>query len=324
MYTGQRIVILRLLQILQRDSDESNPLTTGEILSKLKSVYDVRLERKTLYEYMDLLCDAGYDIVKIRAKSNRYFLGSREFELPEIKILIDAVLASRFIPKKQSKQLVDKLAGFAGKHKEKLLKRDVFLADLKHNNYNVLYIVDTVFEAIHNGKKISFLYYDYILEKQKVLHRKERYLADPVKLVYCNENYYLAAYLSQSDTIKNFRVDKMDAVQEEPLPKTDCTAVKRFDVKAYLSQTFCMYGGETETVEMLVEKEILKSAIDRFGPHLNYAYNKDGAYQFFVKVKISPTFFSWCAAFGEKLKIAAPDHVRQDYKEFLQKALITC
>lgn len=319
-YGGKKLSLLRLLQILEKETEESAQLTTNEIIEKLDVCYGISIDRKTLYEHIELLCYAGYDIVKNRGRTNSYFCASKDFELPELKVLIDTVQASKLLTKEQSRTLVNKLARCGGKNSGGLLRRDIVLLDVKHTNNKVFYYIDTIFGAMHAGKKVSFLYYDYVLKNKISLHKDERYTVDPIRLIHKNDNYYLAAYSPGEGVIKNFRVDRMGDVKEENLPRDDSDIIKKFDLQSYLRETFQMFGGELVSVKMSAQEDILKSIIDQFGQDIAYVFKDDGTVEFVAGVQISPTFFAWCATFKAKLTILSPDAVREEYKDFLLEA----
>jgi predicted DNA-binding transcriptional regulator YafY len=315
---NQKMAIFRLLAILEKETDCDRRIPTNELLYKLKSEYDVSLDRKTLYEYAEILKEAGFEVEWDRGRSNVYYIKRRHFELAELKILIDAVIASKFLSPGRTDMLVEKLASFAGPKKSMLRQRNVMLTDTKHGSDDTFYIVDAVFSAVSNNHKLSFYYYDITDENRRRLHREERYLVSPLMLIYDHDNYYLAACDEKENIVKYFRVDRMGDAKEEDEPRIECRGK---DLNAIKKQTFSMFGGSVETVEFRIDKSCEKIAADQFGKNIVFTDIGDGKSAFKANVQISPTFFSWCSALGKNLRILSPDCVREKYKAFLLEAL---
>ena len=208
----QRLKILYLYKIMLEQTDEQHPITMNEIISQL-NLYGISAERKALYHDIEALCTFGLDIKQLKGNSSGYYVASREFELPELKLLADAVTSSRFLTEKKSNELLKKIEGLASVHEAKQIHRQVFVSNrVKAMNERIYINVDTIHRAIAEGKKISFKYFDYDLEKKKK-YRDGLRVCSPYALSWDDERYYLIAYYEKYSSISNFRVDRMESVK---------------------------------------------------------------------------------------------------------------
>lgn len=315
---NQKIKLLKVFEILRHESDEDSPLTTNEILFKLKEL-GICCDRRTLYSDINLLNACGYEIVKVRSKRNKYYVLNREFDIPELKILIDAVHAAPFITEKKSDVLIGKIAALAGQYRAGLLKQDIVcFGTAKHTNEKIFYHIDTINNCILSDKKVSFLYFDYGTDGARI-YRKEgkRYAVNPVSLVFSNDNYYLVCYSDKYENISDYRVDRMDEVKEEAEEITDSPVRNRFDKNKFRRQVFSMFVGEPAEVEIVAENDLTNVIIDKFGENIKMTPCGGNCFQINVKVQPSPTFYSWCCAFGNKLKVISPQSVIDEIKSHI-------
>lgn len=315
---GQKLKLLYIIKILSEQTDEKHPITTKELIEQLE-FHGVSAERKSIYNDMALLTDFGYDIIQ---KDNRsgggYYLASREFELAELKLLVDAVQSSRFITAKKSRELITKLEKLTSKHDGNTLQRQVFVAGrVKTENESVFYHVDTIHKAIFENKRIAFIYLDYDEHKKLVPRRKgQKYSISPWALIWKEENYYLLGYDEKEALIKHYRVDKMDAVEMAEDKRQGREAFEALDLAKYVGKAFGMYSGVEETVILRFKRELLGVVIDRFGTEISL--RKDGEYlRARVKVLISGQFFGWLCGIGGGIAIEGPENVRKEYKNRL-------
>ena len=208
--SGQKLKLLYLIKMLRENTDENHPMSTPDIIKYLEN-QGIHAERKSIYNDMECLADFGYDVVQVQSRlGGGYYLGSREFELPELKLLVDAVQSSRFITTKKSRELIRKLEQIAGKNDAGKLQRQVYVAGrIKTENESIYYNIDAIHRAIQENRQITFVYLDWNLQKELVPRPGGDKCVSPWALIWRDENYYLAAYDSEDRVIKHYRVDKM-------------------------------------------------------------------------------------------------------------------
>jgi len=311
------------MKILLECTDDTHGLTLEEITDKLAAL-GVDAERKTLYDDFEVLRTFGMDIEKRKeGKAVRYFVASRSFELPELKLLVDAVQSSKFITHKKSLELIRKLEQFASKYQAQQLGRQVYVANrIKTMNESIYYTVDYIHEAISANKKISFQYFHWNERKEKVLgHGGKAYCVSPFALTWDDENYYMIAYDTEADLVKHFRVDKMQKLEVLDERRDGSENFKDFDMALYSKKTFSMFSGEEEMVTLRCKNELAGVVIDRFGKDTLFTNVRDGYFEFHVKVAISPTFLSWVMMFGADMKIISPESVKKAYIDLARQGL---
>ncbi|MGN1194291.1 MAG: helix-turn-helix transcriptional regulator [Acutalibacteraceae bacterium] len=311
---------LYMLKILERYTDENHQLTTNEIVELLKENYDITTHRTTISADINLLVGFGIDVITVKSSQNKYYIGSRRFEIPELKLLIDAVQSSKFITVKKSEILVKKLTDMASIYQAETLNRNI-VSDkrIKPSNEKIYYIVDALNEAINRKKKVSFLYFDYLPDKQKhIKNGGKPYVISPYSLAWNGDYYYLIGYCDERKKIVTFRVDRIDknpVVCDESITE----APSGFDLIEYTNQVFQMLDGEEETVELRCDNELMKNIIDRFGQDVDVIANDDNTFTVSVTVNVSSTFFGWVLGFGGGIKIVNPIHIKEQYKETCMK-----
>lgn len=311
--------LIRLIDILVRNTDEDHGLTIAEIIDKL-SEYGIAAERKSLYNDFFILEEMGIPVSRTKAKQTRYYIESFLFELAELKMLVDAVQASKFITAKKSRDIISRLERFTSVHRSKELLRQVYVEDrIKTANPAAVYTIDTVHTAINSDTRLSFHYFEYDSEKKKKFrHGGEAYFVSPLALIWSEENYYLVAYEEASEKIKHFRIDKMLDVKlvAERRSKNDIT--EKFDPSAYPRKSFGMYGGREELVTLECRERLAGIMIDRFGTEPTFHKTEFG-FKFSVRVMVSPTFLAWVMGFGDEMKVIAPISVKENIRELLIK-----
>lgn len=320
---NQKIKILYLMRILLESSDDLHGLTLDEITDQL-SAYGVDAERKTLYDDLEVLRTFGMDIEKRKeGKTVRYYVLSRSFELPELKLLVDAVQSSKFITHKKSLELIRKLEQYASTYQAQQLNRQVYVANrIKTMNESIYYAVDEIHEAISANRKISFQYFHWNEKKEKVLsHDGKIYSASPFALTWDDENYYMIAYDSEAKIVKHFRVDKMLNLRVLAESRDGIEIFENFDMALYSQKTFGMYGGEEENVTIRCKNVLAGVIIDRFGKDTLFTNVTDNFFEFHVKVAVSPTFLSWLMTFGSDMRIISPESVKRAYMELAREGL---
>ena len=318
---NQKIKIMALYDILRRETDEEHPMSTAELIAKLADM-GIPAERKSLYEDIRVLNEFGYEVLTVREKANMYYVVDRAFDTAELKILLDAVQAAPFVTEKKTAVLVDKIASLAGAHRAELLKENIVCFDtVKHTNENVFYSVDTIDTCILTGRKCSFGYFDYDFEGQRVYRKGgERYLVNPIALVFSNDNYYLMAYGDKYENVAVYRVDRMDKVEAEGESVTRADWLDPDDVASYRKRAFSMFAGKTEEVSLVADRSVTDVIVDKFGERVNMLKLDENTCRVKVKVQVSPTFFGWLATFPGRITVSAPESVREAYLEHLERA----
>ena len=320
--SGQKLKLLYLIRLLEEEGCEAHPVSTSRIIQYLEA-NGIHAERKSIYDDVERLKDFGYDVIQNSSRlGGGYYFGSREFELPELKLLVDAVQSSKFITTKKSRDLIAKLEKKAGKYDATKLQRQVHVVGrVKTENESIYYSIDTLHEAIQNDKQIAFVYMDWNLEKEMTPRTPNERVISPWAMVWQNEYYYLIAFDGNSQSIKHFRVDKMGKVRILDAVREGKKKFEKIDLAAYSTQTFGMYGGKEESVTMSFPKELVGVVIDRFGKDVPIRDMKDGTFRVRAKLSVSPQFFGWMAGIGKNAKIVSPEHVKEQYREYLQEIL---
>lgn len=310
--------LLLILELLYKTTDEENPISTVEIMEFLKGK-DIKIDRKTLKSDIDLLVEMDYDIVTVKSSPNKYFWGDRTFEIPELKMLIDAVSSSRFITKKKSEELIEKIASLAGKAQYENMNRHIVATGrAKSDNKKIYYIVDTITDAINHKKKIRFQYTEYNADKERVFrHDGEIYTLSPYVLYWNEDYYYVVGYYEKRETVAAFRVDRIHdpkVIDENAVPKPE-----RFYVDDYANKIFRMFDGEEVMVELECENSLMKYIIDHYGLEIETRRNTQETFIAKVPATLSPTFYGWVFQFAGKMKIISPEKA---VKEFNQMKLL--
>lgn len=313
----QKIRLLILYDILRRETDEKHQLSTNELIERLAK-YGIQATRQTVYDDIEMLNSFGYDIITIHGRNNRYFVGDRTFELPEVQILLYAVGAAKFLTEKKASVLTEKVAELLGEAQADSLKELLTIKSNELGNERVYYSIDAITTALIEKRKLSFLYFDYDGRCNRVYRKEgERYEVNPLGMVYSGENFYLVCFHDKYDNPASYRIDKIDDAQVEESKITKKEQFENFDLNAYKRETFGMYYGEKADVTLNFPPELLDVVRDRFGA----IEPKSNGYSYIVNatVRVSCTFFAWIAMFEGKVKITAPKTVKEQYKVFIEK-----
>ncbi len=313
---NQKLKMLYLQKILSEETDPDHGLSAQEIIDRL-SMYDVNADRKTLYADFDELERFGLDIVSERTGRNvLYHLNERLFELPELKLLVDSVQASKFITERKSRQLIRKLESLVSNYEAKHLHRQVLISGrVKTMNESIYYNVDMLHEAINQGKQIRFHYGQWNVQKKIVLRRGGAwYQVSPWCLMWDDENYYLVAFDAEDGKIKHYRVDKMLHLSISSLPREGKQQFRKFDAAQYTKQLFGMFGGEVVRVSLEGRNEMAGVLIDRFGNDISIAPKDSDHFTATVEVALSQHFLGWIIALGDGVKINGPEALVEQMK----------
>ena len=312
-----KIRLLVLYDILHKETDEEHPLATKELLEKL-AARGIQVTRQTVYDDIEMLNAFGYEIMAVHGRNNRYFVGDRTFELPEVQVLLHAVGAAKFLTEKKASVLTEKLAELLGGSQADRLKELLTVESDKFGNERIYYNIDAITTALMEKKKLSFLYFDYDSNGEKVYRKeKERYEVNPLGMVYSGENFYLVCFHDKYGNPASYRIDKMDDVQAEKSKKSDRKEFAHFDLNAYKRETFGMFYGERIKVKLLFPEGLLDVARDRFG--MTEPTKTENGYIVEATVRVSRTFFAWVTTFEGQVKILEPENVRESYKQFIEK-----
>ena len=319
---NQKIKILYLMRVFLEQTDEEHPMSVKELITYLNNL-GISAERKTVYDDIETLRNFGLDILNRREKPAGFYLASREFELPELKLLVDAVQSSRFITSRKSRQLIGKLESLASVYEARQLRRQVFVENrIRTMNESVYYSIDEIQRALNEDRQISFQYCEWTVEKELRLKKNgERYLVSPWGLVWQNENYYLVAYDEKCEKVKHYRVDKILQIQIENQPRDGKEIFKNYDTGELTSRTFGMFGGREETICLEAHNRLVGVVLDRFGRDIMIHRKDSEHFKTLIRVNVSGQFFGWIASLGPDAVIASPEEVREEYREFLEKSL---
>lgn len=316
---NQKMRLLILRDLLQRQTDEDHLLTIPQILQKLERV-GISVERKSLYDDIEALRSAGDDIQLIRGRNGGYYMASRLFELPELKLLVDAVQSSRFITAKKSGQLIKKLESLTSVSQARQLQRQVEVnGRIKTMNESIYYSVDGIHAAIQGQKKIEFQYLEWVVEfgsaggyTRRDRHNGKHYVVSPWALVWMDENYYLIGFEDESQAIRHFRVDKMHHLRQLDLARDGQQQFENFDLARYTQNLFGMFSGEPENIRMEFENSLVGVVVDRFGRDVTLLPGRrEGWFAVQVSAVPGPTFYGWVMSFGGKACVTGPASVRE-------------
>ncbi|NTW05993.1 MAG: WYL domain-containing protein [Peptococcaceae bacterium] len=320
--SNQKLKTLYLMKILQEKTDDENTITVNEMIAELEK-YGITSERKSIYSDLEALTQFGIDITMRKTKTTGYFVANRFFELPELKLLVDAVQCSKFVTHKKSNDLIKKIQSFASKHQAALLQRQVYVANrVKTINECIYYNVDKLYTAISENKQVSFKYFEYTIDKEKKFRKNgERYIVSPYALSWDDENYYLITFSEKYKDFTHYRVDKMIDMEIMEETRAKLPNDVRFNVAQYSKKVFNMFGGQEETVKLHFDNSLVNVVIDRFGKDISIEKSEEEQFCVRIKVAVSPAFFAWVFQFENKVKIISPECVVEEYKAHLIKTL---
>ena len=317
---NQKLKIFYILDYLERNSHEHRPIRASELIQHLDRQHNISCDRKTVYSDIAALQDYGVDIVSVAGKNGGYYIASRNFELPELKLLIDAVQSSRYLTEKKSKELIEKLCAQCNEQDAKLMRRTVLVSGrVKSMNETIYYNVDTIQEAISQNRQIAFRYFDWDFGGKRKYREKE-YLASPYGLCQDNENCYLLAFSSRHG-ITSYRVDRMADIHLLDEARVPCPELTGKALHDHANRLFQMYSGDAVDVKLRFHRSLLNVVIDRFGKNTMLIPENEEWFNFTVKVAVSPMFLSWVIGFGNKAKILYPQSVADQCKALCQEAM---
>lgn len=319
---GAKLRLLYLARLLYEQTDEEHLLTTAQLMQALEKRWGISSHRQTIKADIETLRAFGLEIEEVKSTQNRYNLYGRCFDLPELKLLIDAVASAKFITESKSAELVEKLTTLTSAHNAARLKRNVSCRGrIRSDNERIYLIVDVINEAINAGRQISFPYFQYNDRKEKVLRRDgEPYVLTPLHLVWNGDCYYMIGVYEHKQRLGSFRVDRI-AMRPRILDAPATPAPEGFDLNEYINTTFRMFDSEHEQVKLLCRNDVMDAIIDRFGEDVRARRVSDTAFAITVRVAASHIFYSWVFGFGGKVRILATEPVKQQYAQLLRAAV---
>lgn len=314
--SGSKSNIVCLIHILQEYSDEKNILTMREIISKMKTIYDITINRRTVYSLIETLNLLDYDICTYEENGKGYYIRSRLFEVSEIRFLIDRVYSTKFLTPKQSNEIVTKLESTLSVHDRKKYKNMKYIrSGEKSNNKELFWTIEQLNNAIEEKKKVRFHYCDYDINKQMVLRREEKYLVNPYQMVFANEKYYLVCNYDKYEQISHYRIDMIKDVEilednVKPLPKG-------FDLNEYANSFVYMFDGKSEDVEIICDTCILNDVVDLFGNSARISIiDKE---KIVVKLNVPPRGLKfWALQYLPYCEVIKPEWLREEIKESIK------
>lgn len=317
---NQKLKIFYILDYLQKNSHENHPVGAAELISMLDNQHGISCNRKTVYSDIEALQEYGVDIISNPGRYGGFYIATRNFELPELKLLINAVQSSRFLTVKKSKELIEKLCNQCNEHDARLMRRNVLVSGrVKSMNETIYYSVDTIQEAIVQNRQITFRYFDWGIDGKRH-YRNRDYVASPYGLCQDNENCYLLAH-SQRHGVTSYRVDRMSDICLSSTPRIPCPELTGQALNEYANRLFQMYSGDAVDVKLRFHRELTNVVVDRFGRNTLFIPDGEDHFIFTVRVAVSPMFLSWIIGFEDKAKILHPQSVVEQCKALCQKAL---
>jgi len=317
-FSNQKLKPLYLAWILQERTDENNVMTAQDIVRAL-AAYDIPADRKSIYDDIEALRQYGVDVELRRGKNGGYFVASRDFELPELKLLVDAVQSSRLITAKKSNALIKKISRLTSTEQAKTLNRQVYIRGrAKALNETVYYAIDSIHEAIHAGKKISFKYFSYSITKSRIYRRPDKeYIRTPIAMCWNDDNYYLVTFAPKFENpYATYRVDRMTAVEVLD-EKADKFNKETFSITDYIKQNFGMFTGETMAAKLAFDESLVSVVLDQFGADTHMTGISNGRFIINANVSATPTFLGWMFQFGNKAEILEPENLRETMRDML-------
>ena len=319
---GQKLKLLYLKELLEEQSDENHLITTQQMIDYL-AAHNITAERKAIYHDIACLQEFGMDILQKPGRNGGYYLASREFELPELKLLVDAVQSSRFLTSKKSMQLIEKLSHMVSVHEAGSLKRQVVVSGrVKTMNESIYYNVDKIHDALSAGVMICFQYFEWTPDKQQNLrHGGEVYEISPWALNWDDENYYMIGFDHVAARVKYYRVDKMIKIQLTANPRQGREYLQDLNLADFSRKTFGMFDGQEQELKIRFSNHLAGVVIDRFGKDIPMRPDTDTTFAARLRVTVSGQFFGWLAGLGPGVRILSPENAAREYQAYLQKLL---
>ena len=315
----QKLKLLYIMDYLLEYSDAEHPVTVKQLIGHL-AAYDISAERKSIYDDLEALRTYGLDVEQVsEGPFHGYYVASRRFELPELKLLVDSVQSSKFITERKTNALIKKIETLANAYDAQRLHRQVYVANrVKTMNESIYYNVDSIHGGISGNRKIRFRYFEYTVAKERRYRRGGAYyVVSPYALTWDDENYYMVAYDTETGTIRHYRVDKMTNIAVVDEPRDGAEAYRSLDMAVYSRKVFGMFSGTEQRVRMRFTNHLVGAVLDRLGQDVSII--PDGGEHFTVSadVVVSPQFFAWLCGFGADAQLLWPESAVEQMREHI-------
>lgn len=315
MTANSKLRVFYIRDILSRYSDEEHPLNSTEIINLLERDYGITCERKTVYECIEALTEYGYDIIKAGSKKG-FFLASREFELPEIRLLIDAVQSADFISAKKSKALLKKFGNYASKYQYARIEKQVYIENRnKRDNETLFYNINSLHEAITAKKQVKVIYRKRKISGDVKPHYEEKQLLiNPYCLIWSDDHYYLVGNHTKHDNLIHLRIDRIksvDVTSERARPFSEVSPYTvSFDAADYSNKHLSMFSGDIKPVELICKNEIVEEILDEFGERTKIFPYDGESFSARLNLAITEGLVSKIMQYGDKITVVAPNDLR--------------
>ena len=317
---GQRLKLLKIWEILRQETDEAHPMSSVELLKRLEFI-DIKCDRRTLYADIQALNESGYKINCIRRKTNEYFVEHREFSMAEIQIMMDAVQAASFVTEEKTALLVDKIAELAGSRKAEAIKKNIVAFNtVKSHNEDIYDTVATITQALEQGKKIEYLYFDYDTNKRRIYRKENKvYKVNPIATIFSDDKYYLLCYDDKHGNPSHYRIDRMAEVKVSSENITPSKLLELCSIQKHKKQLFGMFTGEECEVSFEADNSLIDTVLDKFGFDTRLSVRSDHTFSFSATVQLSPVFLDWCCSFEDRLRVTGPRSLIELLNSFIMK-----
>ncbi|MDX9887765.1 MAG: WYL domain-containing protein [Anaerovoracaceae bacterium] len=320
MATGQvkKLYIIQILNILKNYSDIDHPLLQRDIIDYMSKDYNVECERKAVGRNIENLKDLGYEI----EYNNGYYLVQREFEESELRFLVDSILASRYIPVNQAKDLIKKLTDQSNIYFKDKVKHISNIANMDHQETNeMFYTIDILSEAIARKKQVKFFYRKYNLEKKLINTSSEKHLVNPYQIILANGKYYLIGNVDKYDNVTHFRVERIWDIEMEGSKRKDPNEVNELknglDLPKHMLEHIYMFGGESVPVTLRIDNGVIGDIIDWLGTEIEIVQEEDGLHSQVMFKANQNAMKYWAMQFGEKVVVLKPEALRNQVKDLI-------
>ncbi|MBR0312087.1 MAG: WYL domain-containing protein [Oscillospiraceae bacterium] len=317
----QKLKLLYIMDYLLQYSDAEHPVTVRQLIAHL-AAHDIAAERKSIYDDIEALRTYGLDVEQVAdGRFYGYYVASRRFELPELKLLVDSVQSSKFITQRKTNALIRKIETLASSYDAQRLQRQVYVAGrVKTMNESIYYNVDAVHAGISEDKKIRFRYFEYTVAKERRYRRDGAYyIVSPYALTWDDENYYMVAYETETDSIRHYRVDKMTNIATVDEPRDGAAAYRSLDMAMYSRKVFGMFSGTEQRVKLRFTNHLVGAVLDRLGQDVSIIPDGDDHFTVSADVVVSPQFFAWLCGFGADAQLLAPASAAEQMKAYIEE-----
>ena len=323
MAENEKLTILHLMDLFLDQTDREHTMTADMICTVLEKDYDIVCSKKTVYRDIARLREYGLRIEQLRGSTPGYYVDIRDFELAELKLLVDAVQSSKFITEEKSRELIRKLGRLTSRENSKQLQRQVYIINRPKTSNDAIYRnVDAVHDAIRENRQVTFHYLEWTMKKElRQKHEGKLYHVSPWSLTWDDENYYLVGFDEETKTIRHYRVDKMEDISLTHDRRNGREQFRDFDLAAFAKKTFGMFGGADARVTLRCKEHLAGVILDRFGKDVMMIPQEDHSFRVTVLVSVSPQFFGWITGIGTGIRIDGPPEVKQQFKDYLRKVM---